>query len=64
MKGWHTILVFLVVIRHHIQKQLEEECVYFILELVLSHPGKAGQGLVVGTKTELLEERYLLTFSS
>lgn len=46
------------------KEQPEEEYANFIIELELSHPGKAGQGLEVGAKTEPIGECHLLTFSS
>jgi len=38
-----------VVIKHHDQKQLREEWVYFILLHMVHHPGESGQELKAGT---------------
>jgi hypothetical protein len=39
------IRVSVAVLKHHDQKSLRKERLYFILQLIFHHPGKSGQEL-------------------
>lgn len=43
------VRVSITVVKHHDQNQHEEERIYFILYLVVHHPGKSGKEFKVGT---------------
>ena len=49
----------IAVIKHHGQKQLGKERVYFILQLIIHHARKSGQDLEVRTGAEAVEECLL-----
>lgn len=42
--------------KHHGQKQLGQEMVYFRLQLLVCHPGKPGQELKAETDAESMED--------
>ena len=44
-----SLRVSVTVVKHHDQNQVGDERVYFILQLVVHHPGKSGQELKADT---------------
>lgn len=63
------VRVFIAVLKLHDHKQLEEEGVYFILQLIVQCLGKLGQEFKAGNsrqelEPQAIEECCLLTYSS
>lgn len=57
MHATMIVKVFIAVMKHDKLKHLQEERIYFILQLIAHYPRKSGQKLEAGTKKQQLIHR-------